>query len=75
MPTLKRRERTVIALALGAAIAVTLYLYVVEPLLDRYRELAALAPAREATLETRRWLIAQRPPPSVPSSGSRRIEP
>lgn len=61
MPTLKRRERTVIALALGAAIVVALYLYVVEPLLDRYRELAELAPAREATLEARRRLIAQRP--------------
>jgi Tfp pilus assembly protein PilO len=61
MPTLTRRERTVIGLALGAGIVVALYLYVVDPLLDRYRELGELAPAREATLEARRRLIAQRP--------------
>jgi Tfp pilus assembly protein PilO len=61
MPTLNRRERTVIGLALSALIGVALYFYVVEPLLDRSRELAELAPAREATLEARRRLIAQRP--------------
>lgn len=61
MPTLNRRERTVIGLALGALLVAGLYFYVVEPLLDRSRELAELAPAREATLEARRRLIAQRP--------------
>jgi Tfp pilus assembly protein PilO len=61
MPTVNRRERVLIGLALGAVIIVALYLYVVEPLLDRYRELAELVPAREATLEARRRLIAQRP--------------
>jgi Tfp pilus assembly protein PilO len=61
MLTLNRRERTVIGLALSALISVALYFYVVEPLLDRSRELAELAPAREATLEARRRLIAQRP--------------
>src|SRR5215468_3476479 len=60
MPTLNRRERTIIGLAIGAALVVALYLYVVEPLLDRYRELGEQAPAREATLEARRRL-AQRP--------------
>jgi Tfp pilus assembly protein PilO len=61
MPTLNHRERTVIGLAVGAALVVLLYLYVVEPLFARYRELGELAPAREATLEARRRLIAQRP--------------
>ena len=61
MPTVNRRERVLIGLALGAVIMVALYLYVVEPLLDRYRELAELMPARAATLEARRRLIAQRP--------------
>lgn len=61
MPTLNRRERTIIGLAIGAALVVALYLYVVDPLLDRYRELGEQAPAREATLEARRRLIAQRP--------------
>jgi hypothetical protein len=61
MPTVNRRERVLIGLALGAVIIVALYLYVVEPLLDRYRELAELMPARAATLEARRRLIAQRP--------------
>ena len=61
MPTLNRRERTVIGVAAGVLIVVALYFYVVEPLLDRSRELAELAPAREATLEARRRLIAQRP--------------
>jgi len=61
MPTLNRRERTVIGLALGALLVVGLYFYAVEPLIDRTRELAELAPARAATLEARRRLIAQRP--------------
>jgi Tfp pilus assembly protein PilO len=60
MPTLNHRERTVIGLALGALIVVALYFYVVEPMVGRSRELAELAPAREATLEARRRLIAQR---------------
>jgi len=42
MPTVNRRERVLIGLALGAMIIVALYLYVVEPLLERYRELAVL---------------------------------
>lgn len=60
MPSLNRRERTVIGLALGALLCVGLYLYVVEPLVERSRELAELAPAREATLTARRLLIARR---------------
>ena len=60
MPILKRRERSVIGLALAGLLVAALYLYVVEPLLDRTHDLTELAPAREATLESRRRLIAQR---------------
>ena len=65
MPTVNRRERVLIGLALGAVIIVALYLYVVEPLLDRYRELAVLIPAREATLEARA-------PPHRPAAATHR---
>ena len=59
MLILKRRERTVIGLALAGLLLVALYFYVVEPLVNRARDLTELAPAREATLESRRRLIAQ----------------
>jgi Tfp pilus assembly protein PilO len=61
MMILKRRERTVIGMALAGLLLVALYLYVVEPLVNRARDLTELAPAREATLESRRRLIAQGP--------------
>ena len=61
MATLNRRERTLVGLAVGALLIIVAYLYVIEPLVTRSRELAELAPAREATLEARRRLIAQRP--------------
>jgi Tfp pilus assembly protein PilO len=61
MLTLKRRERVVVGIALVGLLAVALYLYVVEPLVNRSHDLAELTPAREATLEARRRLIAQRP--------------
>lgn len=60
MPTLSRRERTVVGVALACLSLVALYLYVVEPLVNRAADLAELAPAREATLAARRRLIAQR---------------
>ncbi len=60
MATLTRRERSLIGLGAIAALAIGGYLYVVEPLLDRARGSAELATAREATLERRRALIAQR---------------
>ncbi len=60
MPTLSRRERGLIGLALGGLLVAALYLYVVEPLVTRNRELAELAPVREATLDARRRMIAQR---------------
>lgn len=61
MLTLSRRERAVVGVALAGLGLVALYLYVVEPLVNRAAELAELAPAREARLEARRRLIAQRP--------------
>ncbi len=60
MAALSRRERSLIGLGLAAALTVTAYLYGLEPLLVEQREAAALIPAREATLERRRLLIAQR---------------
>ncbi len=60
MAALSRRERSLIGLGLAAALTVTAYLYGLEPLLVEQREAAALSPAREATLERRRLLIAQR---------------
>jgi Tfp pilus assembly protein PilO len=61
MATLSARERVVI----GAGAVVTLlvggYLLVVEPMIDRFRAAEVTVPAREATLERRRLLVAQRP--------------
>src|SRR3989454_10438665 len=61
MATLSRRERSLIGLAMGGLLVAAVYLYAVEPLVARNRELAELAPVREATLDARRRLIAQRP--------------
>ncbi len=61
MESLSRRERTLIGLAVAGLLILAGYLYVVEPLIVRNRQLAELAPTREATLEARRRLIAQRP--------------
>jgi len=61
MASLTLRERTLIGLAVAGLLIVFVYLYGVEPLIVRSRELAELAPAREATLEARRRLIEQRP--------------
>jgi Tfp pilus assembly protein PilO len=60
MPALRARERLVIGLGLGLVLAVGGYLYVLEPVLARQREAADMIPAREATLEARRLLVAQR---------------
>jgi len=61
MKTLTFRETTLIGLAVAGLLIVVVYLYVVEPLVVRSRELVEMAPAREATLEARRRLIEQRP--------------
>jgi len=60
MLILRRRERTLIGMVLAGLLLVALYLYVVEPLVNRARDLTELAPARESTLESRRRLVAQR---------------
>ncbi len=61
MATLSVRERVIVGTGAVVALAVGGYLFVVEPLLARARDAEALAPAREATLERRRLLVAQRP--------------
>lgn len=60
MPRLKSRERTVVILGLIAVLAISVYVLLVEPTLARQHEADTMIPAREATLERRRVLIAQR---------------
>jgi len=60
MPTLIGGTARWIGLALGVLPLVVLYRHVEEPLVNRSRELTELGPAREATLEARRRLVAQR---------------
>jgi type II secretory pathway component PulM len=57
---LSRRERTLVQLGVAGLLAVVGYLYVVEPMLARQREVAELIPIREATLERRRLMVGQR---------------
>jgi len=60
MPSLSRRERFLVGAAMAAAVAVGGYVYVLEPLRTRNLQAAELVPAREARLERRQQLIAQR---------------
>lgn len=60
MAAITRRERSLIGLGVAGAIVFGAYLIVVEPLMNRNAELAQILPAREATLERRRQLVAQR---------------
>jgi len=60
MSMLNRRERVVIGVGVAGLLAIGAYLYVIEPMLARQREVAELIPIREATLERRRLMIAQR---------------
>jgi Tfp pilus assembly protein PilO len=60
MAVITRRERSLIGLGVAGAIVFSAYLGVVEPLMNRNTELGELLPAREATLERRRQLVAQR---------------
>ena len=60
MAAITRRERSLIGLGVVGAILVGAYVGVVEPVMNRNAELAQLLPAREATLERRRQLVAQR---------------
>jgi hypothetical protein len=59
--TATRRERTLIGLAVVIGVGLLGYLYVLEPLQDWKRAGADLIPTREAVLERRRLLVAQRP--------------
>jgi len=60
MSVFSRRERTLIGLGVAGLLALGAYLYVVEPMLARQRQVAELIPIREATLERRRLMVAQR---------------
>jgi Tfp pilus assembly protein PilO len=61
MTRISRRERWLVGLGAAAAAIAAAYLYLVEPALERRREAADLIPVREATLQRRRDLVAQRP--------------
>lgn len=60
MLAVSKRERRLIVAGVVVAAAVGGYLYVVEPLREHRRESEELAASREATLERRRILVAQR---------------
>jgi hypothetical protein len=62
MSMLSRREHVLIRVGLAGLLAVGGYLLVVEPMLARQRQVAELIPIREATLERRRLMVAQREP-------------
>lgn len=61
MATISARERTLIGVAVGLAVLIAGWLFAVEPLRERNRELAELVPAREQVLAKRRDLIARAP--------------
>jgi hypothetical protein len=61
MMTINKRERRLIGLALIVALGLMAYVYVLEPLQEWHRTGADLIPAREALLERRRQVVAQRP--------------
>lgn len=60
MKALRRRERVVVAVGLVLVLAAGVWMLLLEPALSRQREMAELIPAREATLESRRALVARR---------------
>jgi len=55
------RERRLIGLAVLVGVATLVYLYGIEPIQEWRRSGAELIPAREALLERRRLIVAQRP--------------
>ena len=61
MPSLSPRERLVVGAGAVVALVIGGYLLVVEPILTRSRNAETTVPAREAALERRRLLVAQRP--------------
>src|SRR5712692_5836967 len=56
-----KRERSLIWLGVVAGLAIVGYLYVFEPIQEWKRAGSDLIPTREAVLERRRLLVAQRP--------------
>lgn len=61
MPSLSPRERVVVGVGAVVALVIGGYLLVVEPILARSRAAETTVPTREAALERRRLLVAQRP--------------
>lgn len=60
LKALGRRERVVVAVGLALVLAAGAWMLLLEPALSRQREMAELIPAREATLESRRTVVARR---------------
>ena len=58
--TLRPRERAVIAVGLVLVLAAAGWVLLLEPALTRQREMTEMIPAREATLDGRRALVARR---------------
>jgi Type II secretion system (T2SS), protein M subtype b len=61
MATATRRERSLIGIGIVVGIVVLGYVYVFEPLREWKRSGEELIPTRQAVLERRRLLVAQRP--------------
>ena len=61
MASLGRRERILIGGGVVVVLLVALYLFLIEPLVERAREAGSRAIAREAVLERRRLTIARGP--------------
>jgi Tfp pilus assembly protein PilO len=61
MAAISGRERTLIGVAVVLAVLIAGWVFAIEPLRERNRELAELVPAREHVLAKRRDLIARGP--------------
>jgi Tfp pilus assembly protein PilO len=61
MMSINKRERRLIGLAVLVGAALLAYFFLVEPLSDWRRSASELIPSREAQLERRRLVVAQRP--------------
>ena len=61
MAGLGRRERSLIGLGVVIVLLIAIYVFLVEPLVDRARQAQGRTAAREAALERRRLMIAQGP--------------
>ncbi len=59
--TINPRERRLIGVAVFIGLAVLIYVYALEPIQEWRRSGADLIPTREALLERRRLIVAQRP--------------